>query len=97
MAAEFSRGTVVELEEEAQHLWISEDDLAVRDIEEECLPHPLAPLLQALRIKGGIKSAGATGEHQKTFFGAMERGEVGESAARVAAVKVELHNFLDNR
>jgi len=34
----------LELEEETQHLGDREDDLAVGDIEEERLPHPLAPL-----------------------------------------------------
>jgi hypothetical protein len=49
--------TAVVLEEEPEHLGDGEDDLAVRDIEEKLLSHPLAPLLQAFGMAGGTEAA----------------------------------------
>ena len=52
----------VGLEKYPEPLRDGEDDLAVRDIQEKYLPHPLAPLLQAFGIVRRTKSAGAAGE-----------------------------------
>jgi hypothetical protein len=48
------------LEEDAQHLGNDKDDLAVRDIQEKLLAHPLAPLLKPLGVAGWTKSAATT-------------------------------------
>jgi len=52
------------LEEDAQHLRDSEDDLAVGNIQKKLIPHPLSPLLKPLRMAGGAEPPGATGKHQ---------------------------------
>jgi hypothetical protein len=61
-ATKFPQKPAVVFEEDAQHPGDGEDDLAVGDIEEKLLPHPLAPFLQALGMAGGAKSPGAAGE-----------------------------------
>ena len=57
--AEIPQELAVVLEKDAQHLRDGEDHLAVRDIEQKLLPHPLAPFLKALDMTGGKKSAAA--------------------------------------
>jgi len=69
----------------------------VGDIEEKLLPHPLAPLLQAFGMAGGTEAAGAAGEHQQAFRLAVRTADAGKPAARIAAVKIALNDFLDNR
>jgi len=66
-------------------------------IQEKRLPHPLAPLLQPLGMAGGTETAGAAGEHQEMLPTAVGTADAGEPAARVAAVKIALYDFLDNR
>jgi len=46
-AAKIPQELALELEEDPQHLGNREDDLAVRDVQEECLPHPIPPFRQA--------------------------------------------------
>jgi len=55
-AAKLPEELALELEEDPEHLRDREDDLAVRNIEEERLPHPLAPLLQPFGVARGTKS-----------------------------------------
>ncbi len=54
-AAEFSQQLAVILEEDPQYLGNGEDDLAMGDIQEKLLSHPLALLLKALGMTGGTK------------------------------------------
>ena len=49
-ATKISQEPAIVLEEYPQHLGDDKDDLTVRNIQEERLPHPLAPLLQPLRM-----------------------------------------------
>jgi len=49
-AAEVPQQPALELEEDSQHLGDGEDDLAMRNIQKERLPHPLAPLLNPLGV-----------------------------------------------
>jgi len=58
-ATEVAEEIALILEEDAEHLGDGEDHLTVRDIQEKCLPHPLAPLLKALGMTRWTKSAGA--------------------------------------
>jgi len=48
-------------------LGIARDHLAVRDIQEQGLPHPFAPLLKALGVAGRAEAAGLAGERQQAF------------------------------
>ena len=47
MAAKIPQEPALVLEEDPQHLGDGKDDLAMGDIQKECLPHPLAPFLKA--------------------------------------------------
>jgi hypothetical protein len=89
-AAKIAQEPALELEEEAQHLGDREDDLAVRDIEEERLPHPLAPLLQPLGMARMAKPSGLAGKHQQMFGPAARAPDPGKAAARIAAVETSL-------
>jgi len=62
-AAELPLQPAIVLKEDAQHLRDGEDDLAVGDIQEKLLLHPLAPLLKPLRMARRTEAAGAAGEH----------------------------------
>ena len=73
------------------------DDLAVGNIQKECLPHPLAPLLKPLRMARWAKSSGAAGEHQEPLFATVRTADAGEPAAGIAAVKILLDHLLDDR
>ena len=95
-AAELPQQPAVVLEEYPQHPGDGEEDLAVRDIEEECLPHPLSPLLQPLGMARRTETTGAAGKHQDAFRMAVGTADAGEPAARVAAVEVALDDFLDD-
>jgi hypothetical protein len=66
----------------------------MRDIQEKCLPHPLAPLLLPLGMAGGAEPAAAAGEHQEVFRMAVGTADAGEPAARVAAVEIALDHIL---
>ena len=55
-AAEIPQKPAVVLEEEAEHLGDGEGNLAVRDVQEKFLPHPLAPLLKPFGMTGGAES-----------------------------------------
>jgi len=48
----------------------------VGDIQKECLPHPLAPLLKPLRMARGKEAAGAAGENQQSFFPARRTSKL---------------------
>jgi len=69
----------------------------MRDIQEKCLPHPLAPLLQPLGVAGRTKSSGAAGKHQEMFRMAIGTADAGKPAAGIAAVQVALDHLLDDR
>jgi len=96
-AAELPQQPAVVLEEEPEHLGDDKDNLTMRDIQEKCLPHPLSPLFQPLRMARGTEAAGAAREHQEAFRMAVRTTNAGEPAARVAAVQVALDDFLDDR
>jgi hypothetical protein len=64
-----------ELEEDPQRLGDREDDLAVRNIQEQCLPHPLTPLLQPLGVTRWAKTPGLAGECQPVFCMAVRPGQ----------------------
>jgi hypothetical protein len=96
-AAKISQELPLELEEHPEHLRDDEDHLTMRDVEEERLPHPLAPLLQALGMTGGTKSSGLAGKHQQMFRPAAWAADPGEAAAGVAAVQIVLNHLLDDR
>lgn len=51
-----------EAEEQTEHLGDGEDDLAVGNIEEKLLSHPLAPLLPPVGMTGGAESASFAGK-----------------------------------
>jgi len=40
-------------------------NLAVRDIQEKLLPHPLAPFLKPLGMTGGAEPSGVAGKYQR--------------------------------
>ncbi len=95
--AELPEETTLVFEEEAEHPGDGEDDLAVGNIQEECLAHPLAPLLKPLRMARRTEPAGPAGEHQEEFGSAVGTADAGESTAGVAAVQVALDDFFDDR
>jgi hypothetical protein len=49
-AAKIPQEPALVLEEDPQHLGDGKDDLAMGDIQKECLPHPLAPFLKAFSV-----------------------------------------------
>jgi hypothetical protein len=63
--AELPKKPALILEEDAQHLGDDKDDLAVGNIQEQCLPHPFAPLLQAFGMTGGAKTSRPAGKAEK--------------------------------
>ena len=68
-AATLPQEPALELEEDPQHLGNDEDHLAVGDIQEERLPHPLAPFLKPLGMTGWTEASGAAGEHKTRYTG----------------------------
>ena len=86
-----------ELEEDPQRLGDGEDDLTVRDIQEQCLPHPLAPLLQAFGMTGRAKAPRLAGKRQQVFRMAVRASDPGEARAGVAAVEILFHYLPDDR
>ena len=82
--AELPQQPAVVLEEYPQHPGDGEDDLAVRDIEEKFLSHPLAPLLKPLRMARRTEATGAAGEHQEVFRLAVRTADAGKPAAGIA-------------
>ena len=96
--AELPQKSAVVLEEETQHPGDGEDDLAVRGIQEELLPHPLAPLFQPFCMARGTETAGAAGEHQEAFSMAVGTADVGEPATGFIRYKViPLARFWNQR
>jgi len=87
----------LELEEHPQHLGNDKNHLAVRDIEEERLPHPLAPLLQPLGVARGTEAPGLTGKRQHLFRPAAWAADPGESTAGVAAIEVLFDHLFNDR
>jgi len=96
-AAKIAQEPAFELEEEAQHLGDRKDHLAVRHVQKERLPHPLAPFLKTLGMTGGTKPPGLAGKHQEMLGPAARTADPGEPAARIAAVKILLHDVRDDR
>jgi len=66
LSSDFRTLTLV-LEEDAEHLGDDKDHLAVGNIQEKSLPHPLAPFLKPLGMTGGTEPAGAAGKVQQEF------------------------------
>jgi len=83
-------------EEDAQHLGDGKDHLTVGDIQDELLPHPLAPLLKALGMTRGTEAAGAVRKHKQAFFTAVRTPDAGKPAAGVAAVQIALNDLFDD-
>ena len=96
-SAEIAQQAAVELEEDPQPLGDGEDDLAVRHVPEQRLPHPLPPLLDALGMTRRAESPRPAGEHHQPLLGAVRTPDAGEAAFRVAAVKIPLDHLLDDR
>jgi hypothetical protein len=65
--------------------------------QEKLLAHPLSPLLQPLGVTGGAEAPGLAGEGQKILRAALRTANPGEPGARIAAIQVLLHDFLDDR
>jgi len=96
-AAEIPQKPTLVLEEDPQHPGDGENDLAVRNIQEKLLPHPLAPFLKALGMTRRAEASGAAGEHQEPLLAAVGTADGGEPAVRITAVKITLHDLLDDR
>jgi len=96
-AAKIPQELALELEEHPEHLGNSKDHLTIRNIQEERLPHPLAPLLKTLGMAGGAKPSGFAGKHKQMFGPAARAPDPGKSAAGVAAVEIALDDVLDDR
>jgi len=94
--AEFTKKLASELEEDAENFGNDEDDLAMRDVQNKCLPHPLAPLLKAFGMAGGAESSGSTGEGQKQISATARTADACEPTARVAAVEIFFYNLTDD-
>jgi len=88
---------VVVLEEDPQHPGDGGDDLAVRDIEEECFPHPLAPFFNSLGVARGTEPPGSAGKHQEAFRMALGTADARKPAARIAAIEIALDDLLNDR
>jgi len=84
--AELAEEPTLVLEEDTQHLGDGEHHLAVGDIQEKYLPHPLAPLLKTLRMARRTESAGTAGEHQEPLLTTLGTTDAGKPAARIATV-----------
>jgi len=94
--AKIPQKPAVVAEEDAEHLGDGEDDLAVGDIREELLPHPLAPLLKSLRMAGWAEPAGTAGEHQEVFRMAVRTADASKSTLGIATVQITLDDFFDD-
>lgn len=88
--------SAIVLKENPQHLRHGEDNLEMRDIQKQGLPHPFAPFLNPLGMARGTETAGAAGKHQQPLISAVRASDAGKSAAVIAAVQIALDNFLDN-
>jgi len=94
------------LKEDTQHLRHGEDHLAVGNIQEKLLPHPLClcvtarrqvtPFLPPLRMARWAKSTSATGKVKEALLTTVRTPDAGKPAARVAAVEVALDHILDD-
>jgi len=80
-AAEIAQEAAIELEEDPQPLGDGEDDLAMRDIQEKRIPHPLRPFLDALGMAGRAESPGPAGEHDQPLFGAVRAPYAGDASS----------------
>jgi hypothetical protein len=89
-AAKIPQEPAFVLEEDTKHLGDGEDDLAVGDMQEEFLRHPLAPLLKPLGVTGGAEPAGAAGEHQEALLATVGTADAGKPAAGVAVIEASL-------
>ncbi len=84
-------------EEYSQHLGNGEDHLAVRNIKQERLPHPLAPLLTSFGIAWGAESTNFTWKGQQPFRSTVRTANSCKPTLRIATVQVLVHDLLDNR
>jgi len=80
----------LEAEKQTQHLGHGEDDLTVRGIQQEFLPHPLFPLLMALGMTRWTEPACLAGKHEQPLFPTVGTLDAGKSTHRIAAVKILL-------
>jgi hypothetical protein len=96
-AAKIAQEPPLVLEKRPQHLGDGEDDLAVRDVQEERLPDPLSPFLDPLGVARRAESPGAAGEHDQPLLPAIGTPKTGKSAPRVAAIEIALDHLLDDR
>ncbi len=87
----------LEAEEKTQHFGDGEDDLTVRDIQQELLSHPLVRFLTALGMTGGTESACLAGKHQEPLFPTVRTSDAGKPAHRSAAAEIALDHILDHR
>jgi hypothetical protein len=84
-------------EEQTQHLRDSEDNLAVGDIQQKFLPHPLSPFLTSFGMTRRTEPACLAGKHQEPLFPTVGTPDAGKSAHRIAAVEILLNNILDEK
>jgi hypothetical protein len=87
-SAELTEEPAPELEEYPQRLGNRENNLAMSDIQEQRLPHPLAPRLQALGLTRRAETPRLAGERQQAFRSTVRASDPGEARAGVAAVEV---------
>jgi hypothetical protein len=92
----FPQKPAVVPKEDPQHPGDREDNLTVRNIQQEFLAHPLAPFFNSLGMTGGTETAGPAGEHQESFLSTIGTADAGEPAARVTAIEVALDDILDD-
>jgi hypothetical protein len=85
-----------ETEEQTQHFGNGEDHLTMGNIEEKFFPHPLTPFLTSLGMTRWAESACLAGKHEETLLPTVWTPDAGKSTLRVAAVKILVHNLLDN-
>ncbi len=87
----------LEAEKQTQHFGNGKDHLAMRDIQQELLPHPLAPHLTALGMTRRAEPACLAGKHQQALFPAVGTPDAGKATHGIAAVEILLDHLLDHR
>jgi hypothetical protein len=70
---------------------VADDTIDHGEIRKES--HDLKPLL----MTRWAETTGAAGKHKKPFLATVGTPNAGKSAARIAAVQIALHDFLDDR
>jgi len=89
--AEFPQKPTLVAEEDAQYLRHGENNLAVGNIQEKLLPHPLTPFLPPFRMARWAKSTSATGKVKEPLLTTVRTPD-----ASKAAVEVALDHILDD-